>query len=79
MADPTVGAFGVEVEALPEGWQPLEVVCVVKCLDAEGVVRLCSRYSSGLSGWEALGMMDLEHGAQRKLLIDCFDTGADDD
>lgn len=72
-------AFGIDVESLPEGWQPLEVVCIVKCFDGDGDVRLASRYSPGLNGWEALGMMDLEHAAQRSLLVERFDITGDDD
>lgn len=76
VSDATV--FGLDLEEqLPDGWQPLEVIAIVKCLDGDGVVRLCSRYSTSLNGWEALGMLDLECSAQRALLVADFDTGED--
>lgn len=42
---------------IPDDWTPLEAVEVVKCLDAEGNVALVSRATSGVTAWEALGML----------------------
>lgn len=56
----------VEIENLPEGWTLIEAAVVVKALDAEGIVRLASRFSEGLTTWESLGMLT----AVRASLID---------
>jgi hypothetical protein len=54
--------FGLEVPDLPEGWQPTEFVMVLKCMLPEDEISdfpyaLASRASSGLSFWEADGMI----------------------
>lgn len=46
----------IEVPPIPEGWTPLDVVCVIKCLDADGHTVLAVRRSSGITSWEGLGM-----------------------
>jgi hypothetical protein len=56
--------FGLPVEDLPEGWQPVEVVAIVKCLRPDGTTfpyGLCSRVTDGLSPWEAAGMAEWAH------------------
>jgi len=70
--------FGVEVDGLPEGWQPVEVLVIVKCLLPEGEgmgsYALAQRYSDGLQPWDVAGLlraatlttdMDLTCGAER--------------
>ena len=56
----------VEIENLPEGWTLLDAAVCVKAIDREGVVRLASRFSPGLTTWECLGMLT----AVRAALID---------
>jgi hypothetical protein len=58
--------YGLEIkEDLPEGWQPVDVAVIIKCLvppesvDAEGTdfpYRMTFRCSEGLSVWEVAGM-----------------------
>lgn len=48
--------FGLPIQPLPEGWQPLEACVVVKLLDGKGAVALATRYTDSLNLWEALGM-----------------------
>lgn len=53
--------FGLEVVDLPEGWQPVEALVVVKCLkpessDDECPYGLVARASHGLTTWEGEGM-----------------------
>jgi hypothetical protein len=50
-------AFNVHMQPLPEGYTPLEVVAVVKCLDREGEPLLCIRYSNGVDPWDASGWL----------------------
>ena len=49
--------FGLEVDALPEQWTPLEATVVCKCLDEHGEVALIVRSTPSLSEWESLGML----------------------
>ena len=51
---------------IPEGWVPLEVVSVVKCLDDDGEPALCIRQSGGLSLWEAVGMLTTANDMARE-------------
>lgn len=39
--------FGVEVDDLPDGGIPVEVVAIVKLLDEDGDTRVCLRSSDG--------------------------------
>lgn len=55
-------ALGLDIGELPEGWQPVEVLVLAKCLVPEGTAdggfpyRMSARSSGGLSTWEAAGM-----------------------
>jgi hypothetical protein len=71
--------FGVEMPDLPEGAVPLDVVCLVKALDAEGRMMLCERSSDGLTRWEALGMATTFADSMRARLIDSLRDGDDGD
>lgn len=72
--------FGVDVDELPEKWQALEVVVLVKSLDSTGGVSLCLRYSDNLSTWEAIGMLRLaEAVAKKDLIAEMVDEEDDDD
>lgn len=44
-------------DAIPDGWAPLEAVVVIKSIDENGVVRLSHTSTTGLSEWEAVGML----------------------
>jgi hypothetical protein len=56
-------AFGLDVGELPDGWQPVEALVIVKCLIPDDSTskqfpyRLSLRASDGLSMWEAAGML----------------------
>lgn len=57
--------LGMEIPDLPEGWQPVEAIVIVKCLrppveDAEDnfAYGLASRLTDGMSTWEAAGMAE---------------------
>lgn len=50
--------INLEVQTdLPEGWTPLDMVCVVQCLDTESKPQLCVRATHGLLPWNATGML----------------------
>jgi len=51
--------FGLPVEDLPDGWQPVEAILIIKCLKPNGSefpYGLCARITDGMSTWEAAGM-----------------------
>lgn len=45
----------IEVCSLPDGYVPLDVVMLVKCLSAEGDPVWAIRYSPGVNAMELLG------------------------
>lgn len=58
-------AFGLEVDDLPEGWQPINVIAITECIDLSdesdsgpGMHRLSTRSSSDLNVWSAIGMLE---------------------
>jgi len=47
-----------EIDAsLPDGITPLEAVVSIKCIDDQGEVCLYSKKTSGITVWEAWGML----------------------
>jgi hypothetical protein len=60
----------------PEGWTPLEAVAVIKALDEEGKVRLYSRNTPALNGWEAAGMLLWALDGDRRDLLNATEEGA---
>jgi hypothetical protein len=60
---------GMEVHALPEGWTPVEALCVVKCLDAEGHVQWSYRTTHRLNREELLGALVVHTEVLRHELV----------
>lgn len=56
--------FGLEVGEVPQGWQPVDVLCIVSCVafgEEDGGTaarKLSMRASEGLTCWEVLGMLE---------------------
>lgn len=56
--------FGLDVGDLPDGWQPVEALCIVSCVafnDDEGGTaarKLSIRATEGLTVWEVIGMLE---------------------
>lgn len=51
--------YGLALEDLPEGWQPVEAIVAIKCLKPEDdgcPYGLVARATSGITTWEAEGM-----------------------
>ena len=70
--------FGIEMTDLPKGAQPIECVVLVKVLTHDGSVALCERASSGLTTWEALGMVTTFADTLRSQLQELFNADGDD-
>ena len=69
---PTV--LGLELPLrLPAGATPLEAMVLAKCLDEEGELVLYECKTTGLTRWEALGMVTTAGDSLRRGLL------ADDD
>lgn len=71
--------FGLASDAMPEGWVPLEAVCVVKCLDEDGETALLVRTTEGLRVWDATGMLVLGLDVQRDRGREMFVSESDDE
>jgi hypothetical protein len=50
----------VAIDGLPSGWIPMEVVCLLSCLDADGNGEWTVRHSPGLSSMELLGGLTIQ-------------------
>lgn len=75
-----VEVFGVMIEGLPDNWQGLEVVVLVKALNEVGKVSTLFRYSKSLMGWEAIGLLRVaEAAAVSDMLDDMFEAEIDDE
>lgn len=68
--------FGLEVGEVPQGWQPVDVLCIVSCVafaeDSGGTTarKLSIRASEGLTCWEVLGMLEGYAADVRQQFID---------
>lgn len=49
--------FDLDMLDLPEGSTPLEAVVMITCLNAEGNQRMITRSTSGIMGWEVVGLL----------------------
>lgn len=78
---PDTPVYGLEADALPDAWTPLEAFVVLKCLDDEGGVALVMRATKGLRLWDSVGMLtaalDVQREGMRADFVD--DEGEDDD
>jgi hypothetical protein len=66
--------YGVQMEDLPDGWQALDAMVIVKCIDASGdpnlsMQRLAMRSSDGVSSWEGVGMLTCYADELRKQFL----------
>jgi hypothetical protein len=50
----------VAIDGLPSGWIPMEVVCLLSCLNADGNGEWTVRHSPGLSSMELLGGLTIQ-------------------
>lgn len=60
---------------LPENWTPLEAVAVIKCLDEEGSPCFAIRSTETLSGWEAVGLLEVAAKAQINDILGDMEDG----
>jgi hypothetical protein len=51
---------GLDISALPEGWMPVDAICIVKCLNAEGEPLWALRLTDGINQAEMLGTMVIQ-------------------
>lgn len=61
---------GVTITSLPDGWTPLESLCMVKCLDEDGKPKWAFRMSDGINDEEMLGAMVLHTEMFKKEMMD---------
>jgi hypothetical protein len=72
--------FGLEPRhPLPENWTPLEAVAVVKCLDGDGNLALDVVSTTGVTGWEALGMLTAAAATETDDLREAFRPDDEED
>ncbi len=55
---------------LPEGWTPIELLLLVKCLDDEGNPTWCYRATEGINREELLGALRVHAALTEKELVD---------
>jgi hypothetical protein len=61
---------GVTVTALPDGWTPLEALCMIKCLDEDGKPKWAMRLSEGINEEELLGAMVIHTDLLKRDMLD---------
>ena len=66
---------GLDISELPEGWIPVEAVCIVKCLNTDGKPLWSLRMTDGLNQEELLGTMVIH---TELLKNDAIEDWADD-
>lgn len=70
---------GIEIEDLPEGDTPMEIVSLVKTLDEDGDVAWYVRCSNGVSDVEIMGALLMELDRRRFFKASTFDPTDSDD
>lgn len=68
---------GMNLEALPEGWAPVGVVAMFKCLNEEGEATWAFRTSEDLNDEEVLGALVVRVELSKTSLVDAY-TPIDD-
>lgn len=72
--------WGIEMDGgIPEGWTPMEVIVIMKCMDNEGKVRIGYRTSKGWTTWESLGALRAFERSMNDDLQSCMIDGSEDD
>jgi hypothetical protein len=71
--------LNIDVPDLPDGYTPLEIAAVLKCLDEHGEVTLCVRTSNGIMAWEVVGMLIAASDMARADLQTDFSGGDTDE
>jgi hypothetical protein len=51
---------GLTTGALPDGWTPLDALCLVKCTVDDGAPRWAMRFTDGINNHELLGALVLQ-------------------
>lgn len=61
--------FGMEPDMpVPDGWEVVGAVAVLRCIDAGGQRRMLPVYAGDVMAWEALGMINVAEIDVRKHL-----------
>jgi hypothetical protein len=61
---------GLEIPPLPEGWTPVETVCIVKCLNPEGTPLWVRRLTQGINPEEVLGALTVQAELWKQEMLD---------
>jgi len=73
-------AFGLDVNDLPDGATPLEVVGAVKVLNSDGELELWGFQSENVTFWEASGMLRVAMAEyENNITMYHFDFGSEDE
>lgn len=58
-------AYGLDIDDLPDGWMPLELVVALRCLNEDGEETAVLRQTAGLNEYEVIGLL---RSAERYML-----------
>ena len=58
---------------LPDGFIPIEGLTILKGVDSSGHIGIVVRYTSGLSPWEAIGMLRVAENSELDHMRHAFD------
>lgn len=71
--------FGIDVDAMYDGYVALEVIALVKVIDQDGVERWVSRTSAGISDAERFGILTFEAKRIEDYQVRNFERDGEDD
>lgn len=79
MSDTRELIFGVDVDAMYDGYVALEVIALVKVIDQDGDERWITRTSAGISDPERYGILTFEAKRIEDYQVRNFERDDDDD
>ncbi len=74
--------FGLEVDDLPAGWQPVNAIIITECIDlsdeadsGSAMHRLSTRSTPDLTVWSAIGMLEAAAADLKKQYVKKLEDG----
>lgn len=73
MNEVTLGDFALE--PLPEGWKPVGVIALIKCLDEDSKATWAFRTSEKLTDEETYGALLIRAELSKLWMVDAYTSG----
>ena len=63
---------GLTIQPMPVGWTPIDLVCMVKCLNDEGRPLWVLRVTKGINEEELLGALNIHVALLERDMLDAW-------